>query len=533
MTTLAQARSGLLHRRRLAARRPFVLGSTSLLALAGLMCPLSFLCFEASQVGWPTIWALLDRAIVGSLLWNTVRLALVVTALTAVLGTGAAFLTERTNLPLRRALAAALVLPLVIPDFVIAWTWSSVFPSVRGYGGAVVVMTLGLYPLVYLPMAAAFRSADPGLEDAARSLGLGRMAVFFRVSLRQARATLLGGCLLVCLALLAEYGAFEDLGYQTFTTAIFNELQIGFATAAACALSLVLVGLSLLALGGEALFREKGRLELSGAAPGRAPRRHQLGKAAPAALFGTGGLVAVALGLPIAVICYWLVVGGGSGLPATSSLAAAAGYSVAFSAGGALIATVVALPVALFAVRHPSRLSIGLEKASFVIQAIPGLVVALALTYVVGRYLDFLYQSPELLVVAYSMIFFPLAIVAVRASVAGAPRRLEEIGRSLGSGPLRVRLRVTLPLVAPGLAAAFCLVFLSGVTELTATLLLVPNNVATLATQFWSYTENVSYGAAAPYAATMVAVAAVPGYLLSRLIDRRAERRRLFGRNGA
>jgi iron(III) transport system permease protein len=86
---------------------------------------------------------------------------------------------------------------------------------------------------------------------------------------------------------------------------------------------------------------------------------------------------------------------------------------------------------------------------------------------------------------------------------------------------MMVRLRVTLPLVAPGLAAAFCLVFLSGVTELTATLLLVPNNVQTLATQFWSFTENVSYGAAAPYAATMIAMSIVPGYLLSRWFDRR------------
>lgn len=512
---------------RLRRRRPVLLGLFALAVVAGVLLPLAFLCFEASQVGWSQLWQMLDRAIVASLLWNTVRLALVVTALCAIAGTTAAFLTERTELPGRRFFAAALVLPLVIPDFVVAWTWNSVFPGVRGYLGAVLVMTLGLYPLVYLPVAAAFRSADPALEEAARSLGLGRAAVFLKVTLRQARSTLLGSSLLVCLALLAEYGAFEDLGYQTFTTAIFNELQIGFATAAAAALSLVLVVLSLLALGGEAFFREKGRLEHLGGASNRPPRRHRLGKAAPFAFAGTAAFLGLALGLPLAVVAYWVVAGGRSSLPATSSLAAATGYSTLYSAGGALIATLLALPVALYAARHPGRISAGLEKSAFLIQALPGLVVALALTYVVERYLSFLYQSPELLVVCYSMIFFPLAIVAVRASVAQAPRLLEEIGRTLGSGPLRVRLRVTLPLLLPGLGAAFCLVFLSGVTELTATLLLVPNGVATLATQFWGYVGNVSYGAAAPYAAMMIVLSALPGYLLSRLFDRGAARRRL------
>jgi iron(III) transport system permease protein len=121
------------------------------------------------------------------------------------------------------------------------------------------------------------------------------------------------------------------------------------------------------------------------------------------------------------------------------------------------------------------------------------------------------------------MLFFPLALICVRASVAQAPARLEELGRSLGRRPLEVALRVTLPLVAPGLAAGFCLVFLSAVTELTATLLLVPTGVHTLATQFWAYQTNTSYGAAAPYAAVMVGLAAVPSYVLSRWFDRDAQ----------
>lgn len=511
-------------RRRPPSRSPRLLGLASLLIVAGLMLPLAFLVFEATQDGWQQIWALLSRSSALSLLWNTVRLAVAVTALTALIGTATAWLTERTDLPGRRVLSVALILPLVIPDFVVAWTWSSVFPAVHGYLGAVLVMTLGLYPLVYLPMTAAFRLADPGQEEAARSLGLSRAKAFLHVTLRQARGTLLGGCLLVCLALLAEYGAFENLRYQTFTTAIFTRLQIGFDPAGACALALVLVALSILVLVAEAMFREKGRLHHVGAQVERQARRLRLGRARPPALLLVLAIVGFGLIFPLVVIGFWFCSSQSSTLPATVSVASAAGFSTAYSAIGAAIATVLALPLSLLSIRHPNRLTAALERSAFVVQALPGLVIALSFIYVSSRYLPQLSQSPVELVVAYSMMFFPLAIVAVRASVARAPARLEEIGRSLGSGPLLVRLRVTLPLVAPGLAASFCLVFLSGVTELTATLLLVPNNVETLATQFWAYTENVSYHAAAPYAAAMVAISIVPGYLLSRWFDRRAYR---------
>ena len=114
--------------------------------------------------------------------------------------------------------------------------------------------------------------------------------------------------------------------------------------------------------------------------------------------------------------------------------------------------------------------------------------------------------------------------MAVRASVARAPVGMEEVGRSLGKGRLAVLGRITLPLIAPGLAAAFCLVFLEAVTELTATLLLKPTGAETLATQFWAFTSNISYHQAAPYAAVMVAIAAVPSYVLGRWFDRMPSR---------
>ncbi len=162
-----------------------------------------------------------------------------------------------------------------------------------------------------------------------------------------------------------------------------------------------------------------------------------------------------------------------------------------------------------------------LERSTYLVLAMPGLVIALALSYFTERYANgFLYQSAPLLVIAYAVLFFPLALVGVRASIAQAPVGLEEVGRSLGRGRVSVLLRVTLPLVSPGLAAAFCLVFLSAVTELTATLILIPTGVQTLSTQFWAYQQNLSYGQAAPFALAIVAIAALPSVVLGRFFDR-------------
>ncbi|HVC39296.1 MAG TPA: iron ABC transporter permease [Candidatus Dormibacteraeota bacterium] len=502
-------------------RIPRALLAASLLVAALLLLPLAFLALQARGVGWPELSQLLFRRLTLNLLWNVVRLGVVVTALAAVIGTGAAWCVERSDLPGRRVLALLLILPLAIPDFVVAFGWVSVLPGVSGFGGAVLVMTAGLYPLVYLPVAASLRGADPSQEETARTLGLSSLGAFRRVTLRQARPTILAGCLLVSLALLAEYGAFEILGYQTFTTEIFTEFQVGFNAPAACALSLVVVLIGLLVLSGEGALRDRGRVARSGNRRGSSSARVRLGAWRWPALALLLAVIGVALGMPLGVITYWLLRGGGSTLPQGASVASAAGITLLYSGAAAAVATVLAIPVALLAVRNPRPGIRLLERSTYIVQGLPGLVIALGLVFFALHYLPFLYQTSGLLVAAYAILFFPLAYVAVRASVLHAPPALEEVGRSLGGSPLMVRWRVTLPLIAPGLAAAFCLVFLSAVTELTATLILVPTGVQTLATQFWAYTGNVSYGAAAPYAAAMVVISIVPGLLLGRRLDRR------------
>ena len=502
------------------AAQPVGLLAVSVAVAVLVLLPLAFLLVEVQGAGIGEVASLIARSLTVHLLWNTVRLAVVVTVLCAVIGTGAAWLTERTDLPGRRVWAVLVVVPLAIPDFVVSFGWASLSTAVTGFRGAVLVMTLSVYPLVYLPVAASLRNADPAQEEVARSLGASRLKVFWRVTVGQAKVAILGGCLLVVLVLLAEYGAFEILGYQTFTTEIFTEFSVSFDIPAACALSLVLVAFGLVVLGGEAAARGRGRISRTGPLAQRVTPRHHLGTWAIPALAAFGALVALALGMPIASAVYWWVTGTSRPF-AGVSLLSATGYTFGYGAAAAALSTAMAVPVAILAIRYQGRMRRLLERGTYLVLAMPGLVIALSLSYFSETYGDGIwYQTAPMLIVAYAIMFFPLALVGVRASVAQAPADLEEIARSLGQGRLAVLWRVTRPLVTPGLAAAFCLVFLSAVTELTATLILVPTGVQTLATQFWNYQQNLAYGQAAPFALAMIAIAAVPSYVLGRFFDR-------------
>jgi len=498
-------------------RWPLVSVAGGLIAAGLVLLPLAFLVIEAQRSGWSEVQRLLFRHTVAVLLWNTVALTAACTVLCAILGVGAAWCVERTTLRGKRFWAVLLVLPLGIPDFVVGFGWVSLDHSLHGYFAAVLVMTLSLYPLVYLPVATSLRGLDGSLHEAARSLGVGPWGTFFRVTLRQIRPALLGGCLLVTLGLLAEYGAFEIVQYQTFTVRIFTEFKLGFDTVSACSLALVLVALSVAALIGELALNGRGRLWRSGPGARRAAPRVQLGRWSVAVIAALALLCALALGVPLGALLYWMIRGSSTTLPSSSILGALAS-TAEFSAAAAALATLLAVPVATLSIRHRNRLTVLIERLAYLPMALPGLVVALGLVSFSVRYALALYQSSLELIVAYAILFLPLAVVGVRAAMSQAPSNLEDVARSLGCSPAAAWRRITLPLIAPGLAAAFAFVFISSATELTATLLLRPTGVNTLATKFWEYTSNFAYGAAAPYAALMVAISAVPAYMLSRRV---------------
>ena len=485
------------------------------LVAALALVPLGYVAWYTWSLGPGETWELLARPRVAELLRNTLSLLVGAVALSMVLGVGCAWLVERSDLPMRRVWHVLFVAPLAIPAFVNSYGWVSLTHAVQGYAGATLIVSLSYAPLVYLPTVAAMRTLDPALEEVAHSLGLNRWTTFVRVVLPGIRPGVLGGGLLVGLHVLAEFGALQMLRFPTFTTAIYDHFRSAFNSAPANVLASVLVLGCLLLLLAELRLRGDVALWRVGAGSPRELRRVGLGRARPVALGFVALVVALSLGVPVSSLVHWLLVGSSTAFPAGELLAATlttAGLGLAAAA----LTTVLALPVVWLAVRYRGTVGNALERATFTAHALPGIVVALALIAVSVRSMRPLYQTLPLLLVGYAILFLPRAVVSIRSSLEHARPVLEDVARSLGQRPSRVLVRVTLPLIRNGIGAGAALVFLAVSTELTATLLMAPLGTATLATQFWSHSSSVAYGAAAPYALLLILVSLPATWLLSR-----------------
>ncbi|MEU4450363.1 iron ABC transporter permease [Nocardioides sp. NPDC023903] len=482
---------------------------------AACLLPVAYVVWSTASLGPAEAYDFLVRPRIGELLWNTGRLLVGGVALSVVFGVCGAWVVERTSLPLSGWWHGALCAPLAIPAFVNGYAWVATTHAVQSYLGAVLVVSLSYYPLVYLPTVAALRRLDPSLEEVAAVLGRRPREVFLRVVLPTVAPAVLGGALLVGLHLLAEYGALQLLNYPTLTTAILQQYGTAFNGPAATLLAgvLLLACLGLLAL--EMLIRGPARRARVGSGTARPTTRLRLGRGTVPVVVALGVFVALAVGLPAASLVRWLVRGASAELD-LSRLLPAAGTSVALAAVAGVVATAAAVPVVWQAVRRRTSWSLGVERVTYVTSALPGVVVALALVTVAIGWLPGLYQTVPLLVAAYVILFLPRALVAVRGVLELVPPRLEEVALSLGLTRAGVMRRVTLPLLLPGLATATAMVALAVSTELTATLLLAPIGTTTLATEFWSEASSVAYGAAAPYALALVLLAMPATILLGR-----------------
>jgi iron(III) transport system permease protein len=224
----------------------------------------------------------------------------------------------------------------------------------------------------------------------------------------------------------------------------------------------------------------------------------------------------LSLGVPILSLVRWLVKGSSSAVD-LGELGSAAATTLGLAVAGGGLATVAAIPVVWLAVRHRGALTTLVERSTYTTSAMPGIVVALALVTVSIRVVPSLYQTIIVLVAGYAILFLPRAVVSVRSTFELAPPGLEEVAKSLGCSGPTAAARVTLPLIAPGIAASAALVSLAVSTELTATLLLSPIGTHTLSTRFWSDASSVAYGAAAPYALALILLSVPATWLLSRL----------------
>ncbi|ULN44856.1 iron ABC transporter permease (plasmid) [Mycolicibacterium crocinum] len=476
--------------------------------VAATAIPIGYVGWAFISTGPEQAGNLLLRPRVGELLMNTVGLVVLTVPLCVVLGVAVAWLVERSDLPGRALWRPLFVAPLAVPAFVNSYAWVGLVPSLHGLTGGVLVSILSYFPFVYLPAAATLRRLDPAVEESARTLGSDTVGVTRRVVLPQLRLAVLGSGLLIAVHLLAEYGAFSMLRFDTFTTAIFEQFQATFDGAAGSMLAGVLVLCCLGLLVAEASARGEARFARIGTGAPRRPAPVSLGRMMFPAQAALAALLAAALGVPVWTIVRWLWIGG-LGVWVLDDLGSALGQSIALAAAAAVITTLLAFPVAWVAVRYSGALARMVEGANFVTSSLPGIVTALALVTVTIRVVPGLYQTVFLILGAYVLLFMPRALVSLRAGLAQVPVNLEEASRSLGSAPWATFTRITLRLTAPAAAAAASLVFVAVATELTATLLLAPTGTRTLSMRFWSYASELDYPAAAPYA-LMLVVLAIP-----------------------
>ena len=506
---------------------PAFVWAPALLIAAALALPLVYLIMRAvgAEGG---LWEVTIRWRTLEILGRSALLTVTVTALSVAVSVPLAWLTVRADLPFKRFWSVATALPLVIPSYLGAFALIAAFsprgmlqqifggifgverlPDVHGFWGATLTLTVLSFPYVLLPVRAAMRNLDPGVEESARVLGHGPWSVFFRITLTQLRPAIIAGSLLVALYTLSDFGAVSLLQYETFTWAIYLQFNSAFDRGIAAGLSLVLVALAVGILLTDACTRGRSRYASKGAGGSKRTPLVRLGGWKWAGLGFCSLLSLLSLGVPVAVLSYWLVRGLAAG-ERFGSVWEAAVNSIYASGLAAVVCVLAAVPVALLSVRYPSRFSFLVERSSYLGFALPGVVVALALVYFGANYALPLYQTLAMLVFAYAILFLPPAVGAIRAQLLQIDPKMEEAARSLGLSPARVFLTVTLPLIRSGVLAGAALVFLITMKELPATLLLGPIGFKTLATSVWSASEAAFFARAALPALLLVLLSSVP-----------------------
>lgn len=462
-------------------------------------------------MGWDEIVGTLLRSEVLDLVRNSVILAAAVTGSSLVLGVVTAWLLTRVRIPGARALLLVSALPLAVPSYLAAYGWLVWLPSLNGFWASWAVMTAVCTPYVTLPVAAALRSASPGLEAVARTLGRSSLGAFWAAVWPQIKPAAFAGALLVCLYTLSDFGLVSMLRYQTLTWGVHAAYGASFDRNQAALLAVVLVVLALSVVLGERRLRGRVPPRVPGDSPPVVVPSRSTALLMPAVLAAP----IVAVGVPVAGLISRLVDAETIRRIDLPDLAAAIGATLGFAVAGGIVAVLLALPIAALAARYRDRLSLAIESVGFLGHALPGIVVGLALVFFALAAVPMLYQSAVVLVFGYVVLFMPKAIGTTRAGIAAVPGSLVDVSRMLGMSPFGTWRRVTARLALPAVGVSALLVAISIMKELPATLLLRPTGVSTLATELWSRTAALEFGGAAPYAAALVLLAALPAAFLS------------------
>jgi len=493
------------------SRPPVWLVIGAVLVIIAVSVPLVYLGVRVSDLSLEAVWTIVQRPRVVALVLNTIGLASSVTLTTVVLGTAIAALLTRLRLPARRALLLASALPLAVPSYLASYGWLVVIPSLSGFFPSYLLLSAVTIPYVILPVAAALRGTSADGEAIARTLGLGPIAAFRSVTWPQVRPAAIAGGLLVFLYTLSDFGLVAMLRYQTLTWGVQQAYSASFDRSQAAVLAMLLVVIAVVVVSAERTARGQVNTTQATHLPledARIPLR-----LAALALIGAP----VILGVVIPLVGLGVRLAQAETLRALDypGLLAATGSTIGVAVAAAGVALLFALPLAALAARYSSRFVGVLESLGYLSNALPGIVVGLSLVFFSLAVVPSLYQTVIMLVFAYAVLFMPKALGTARSSIEAVSPELVGVARTLGATAFGAWWRVTVPLALPGLGIGALLVAITTMKELPATLLLSPIGFDTLATELWSKTVASEFGAAAPYAAVLVLVAAIPAMILS------------------
>ncbi len=518
------------------------------------MTPLLFLLWLAVSSG-VSHWEHLLKYVLPDAILNTLILLLGVGVLVMLIGAGCAWLVTAFDFPGKRLFSWALLLPLAMPTYIVAFAWLDLLhpigpvqevirsllgyssprefrlPDLRSMTGAILLLGLVLYPYVYLTMRAMFMSQPAHLLEAARTLGLSSTGSFFRVALPMARPALVVGTSLALLETLNDIGASEFLGVNTLTVTVYTTwvTRSDLAAAAQIACSMLTVIILLLALEyyGRKNQRYSSGRQMRGILPARLTGIHAWLATLLTSLPVLLGFVAPALFLGWESIRRF-----SDSMEISASLLQSLQNSLLLAAGVTLVVTFVSLIVAWYA--RSSAISGGapearrtLMKVASLGYAVPGTVLAIglltpgmALDNILAELFNYrglpLLSSGVLLVICCSIRFMAISVGAIDAGLTRIPPGMEQASRLLGESESGTFFRVHLPLLRPALVTSALLVFADVMKELPATLLLRPVNFETLATSLYAEAARGTYEEGAVAALLIVLAGTLPVILLAR-----------------
>lgn len=496
------------------------------------------------------IWSHLAETLLGSLILNTFWLSMGVLVCTSLLGVSLGWLTGACSFPGRRIFSWALILPLAMPAYVLAFIFIGVMDftgpvqsamrslpglertmvEVRSTPFVVLVLSLTLYPYVYLLSRAAFLSQGKGLMEAARTLGVGPWKGFIKVTLPMARPWIVSGLALVLMETLADFGAVSIFNYDTFTTAIYKAWFGFFSLQAAAQLASILVLFALALIMVEAQYRSRMRFYTLGKSSAVHGRVVLQGKRALLATFFCTAVLTIAFILPVIQLMIWVAGSVRDNVqPAYVHLVM---RTLTLGLGGALLTCTAALLLS-YAKRHsPTRINVILCKASTMGYALPGTVLAVGI-FIPGAWLDnqlqglitalfgistgpLLQGTLVVMLMAYMVRFMAAGFGPVDSAMLGISPSLDEAATLSGIKGVKLIERVHLPLLKKGMLTAFILVMVDVIKEMPITLMTRPFGWDTLAVKIYELTSEGEWERAAFPGLCLILASIIPVILLTR-----------------